>query len=80
MWSPHANKERFAPSAIEVLRIVDETLEAFFLLPIPMYQTLLPQLVHGLDSCIQQYIIKAKAGCGKYSLTGKRSIVHSSQD
>ncbi|XP_031385984.1 protein unc-13 homolog [Punica granatum] len=64
VWSPHANKERFAPSAVEVLRIVDETLEAFFLLPIPMYQTLLPQLVSGLDLCLQQYIAKAKAGCG----------------
>ncbi|KAK4791239.1 hypothetical protein SAY86_031652 [Trapa natans] len=67
VWSPHANKQRFAPSGVEVLRIVDETLEAFFLLPIPIYQTLLPQLVGGLDSCIQLYITNAKAGCGNRS-------------
>ncbi|KAI4377088.1 hypothetical protein MLD38_014774 [Melastoma candidum] len=63
-WSPHANKERFAPSAVEVLRIVDETLEAFFLLPIPMYQSLLPRLISGLDKDLQQYVAVAKAGCG----------------
>ncbi|XP_030541722.2 protein unc-13 homolog [Rhodamnia argentea] len=67
VWSPNANKERFAPSAVEVLRIVDETLEAFFLLPIPVYQSLLPQLISGLDRCLQQYIVKAKAGCGTKS-------------
>ncbi|KAI3421733.1 uncharacterized protein J3R85_011932 [Psidium guajava] len=67
VWSPNANKERFAPSAVEVLRMVDETLEAFFLLPIPVYQSLLPQLISGLDRCLQQYIVKAKAGCGTKS-------------
>ncbi|CAK7337466.1 unnamed protein product [Dovyalis caffra] len=64
IWNPRANKERFAPSAVEVLRSVDETLEAFFLLPIPMHAVLLPGLVTGLDRCLQNYILKAKSGCG----------------
>ncbi|XP_015571803.2 protein unc-13 homolog [Ricinus communis] len=64
VWNPQANKERFAPSAVEVLRIVDETLEAFFLLPIPMHPVLLPYLVSGLDKCLQSYILKTKSGCG----------------
>lgn len=64
VWNPRANKEQFAPSAVEVLRSVDETLEAFFLLPIPMHAVLLPDLVTGLDRCLQHYILKAKSGCG----------------
>ncbi|KAL6582578.1 hypothetical protein OROMI_004656 [Orobanche minor] len=48
----------------EVLRIVDETLEAFFELPIPMHPALLPDLVAGLDKCLQYYATKAKSGCG----------------
>ncbi|KAF2303975.1 hypothetical protein GH714_025805 [Hevea brasiliensis] len=67
VWNPRANKERFAPSAVEVLRIVDETLEAFFLLPIPMHPTLLPDLITGLDRCLQNYVLKTKSGCGARS-------------
>ncbi|KAL5771159.1 hypothetical protein ACOSP7_015313 [Xanthoceras sorbifolium] len=64
VWNPRANREGFAPSAVEVLRIVDETLDAFFMLPIPMHSVLLPELMTGLDSCLQHYISKAKSGCG----------------
>ena len=60
-----ANKDRVATSAIEVLRIVDETLEAFFLLPIPMQPALVTELTNSLDRCLQHYILKAKSGCGK---------------
>ncbi|KAF5748552.1 hypothetical protein HS088_TW04G00508 [Tripterygium wilfordii] len=67
VWNPRANKERFAPSAVEVLRTVDETLEAFFLLPIPMHPVLLPELLMGLDICLQNYISKTKSGCGSRS-------------
>ncbi|KAJ9167868.1 hypothetical protein P3X46_019458 [Hevea brasiliensis] len=66
-WNPQANKERFAPSAVDVLRIVDETLDAFFLLPIPMHPTLLPDLITGLDRCLQNYVLKTKSGCGARS-------------
>ncbi|XP_027070822.1 protein unc-13 homolog [Coffea arabica] len=64
VWNPRANKERFAPSAVEVLRIIDETLDAFFLLPIATHQILIPDLMNGLDACLQNYIIKSKSGCG----------------
>lgn len=44
--------------------MVDETLEAFFLLPILLHQVLLPELTSGLDKCIQHYVSKAKSSCG----------------
>ena len=62
------NQEGFAASAVEVLRIVDETLEAFFELPIPMHPAILPDLVAGLDKCLQYYATKAKLGCGNIAL------------
>ncbi|XP_068636410.1 protein unc-13 homolog isoform X1 [Aristolochia californica] len=63
-WNARAHKENFAPSCVEVLRLIDETLNAFFQLPIPMHQALLPDLVTGLDRGLQHYIFKAKSGCG----------------
>lgn len=68
VWSPQANKDRFAPSAVEVFRTMDETVEAFFLLPITRHQDLLLHLMNGLDQCLQQYITKAKSGCGNRSI------------
>ncbi|KAK9058867.1 hypothetical protein SSX86_023711 [Deinandra increscens subsp. villosa] len=64
VWNPRANQDGFAPSAVEVLRIIDETLDAFFLLPIPMHPALLPDLIVGLDRCLQYYTSKARSGCG----------------
>ncbi|KAK9273986.1 hypothetical protein L1049_018800 [Liquidambar formosana] len=64
VWNPRANQEGYAPSAVEVLRILDETLDAFFQLPIPTHPALLPDLMAGLDRCLQYYITKAKSGCG----------------
>ncbi|KAL9252971.1 unc-13-like protein [Drosera capensis] len=63
-WNAQANKEHIAPSAIEVLRTVEETMEAFFLLPIPIQPDLVADLVTGFDRCLQHYIKKAKSGCG----------------
>ncbi|CAN1161901.1 Protein unc-13 homolog [Linum perenne] len=64
VWNPQASTEGFAPSGVEVLRVIDETLEAYFQLPIPMHPALLPDLMTGLDRCIQYYANKAKSGCG----------------
>ncbi|XP_016493453.1 protein unc-13 homolog [Nicotiana tabacum] len=64
VWNPQANEGGFAPSAVEVLRIIDETLDSFFQLPIPMHPALLPDLMSGLDRCLQYYVSKAKSGCG----------------
>jgi len=63
-WKPKANKHNFALSAVDVLRIVDEALDAFFRLPISMHPILLPDLVSGLDRSIQQYVSRVKTGCG----------------
>ncbi|KAH1251701.1 Protein unc-13 [Glycine max] len=64
VWNPRANKECFAPSALEILGIIEDSLEAFFLLPIPMHAALLPELMSALDKSLQQYLLKAKSGCG----------------
>ncbi|XWS72533.1 hypothetical protein CRYUN_Cryun02cG0048100 [Craigia yunnanensis] len=64
VWNLQTNQEGYAPSAVEILRIIDETLEAFFQLPIPTHPALLPDLMAGLDKCLQYYVIKAKSGCG----------------
>ncbi|CBI20849.3 unnamed protein product, partial [Vitis vinifera] len=64
VWNPQANEEGYASSAVELMRIIDETLNAFFQLPIPMHPALLPDLMAGFDRCLQYYITKAKSGCG----------------
>lgn len=68
VWKPLENQEGgYAQSAAEVLRITDETLEAFFQLPIPMHPAVLPDLIIGLDKYLQYYVSKAKSGCGKFA-------------
>ncbi|XP_074276490.1 protein unc-13 homolog [Silene latifolia] len=64
VWNPRASEDGLAPSAIEVLRKIDDNLDAFFQLPIPMHPALLPDLIAGLDRCLQYYVSKAKSGCG----------------
>ncbi|KAF8047732.1 hypothetical protein N665_2849s0003 [Sinapis alba] len=65
VWNPLENQEGgYAQSAAEVLRITDETLEAFFQLPITMHPAVLPDLIIGLDKYLQHYVSKAKSGCG----------------
>ncbi|WOL11100.1 hypothetical protein Cni_G19861 [Canna indica] len=66
-WSPGANRENCAPSATEVLRIINETLDAYFQLPIPMHPALLPDLLIELDKSLQHYALKVKSGCGTRS-------------
>lgn len=66
VWNPRANKENIAPSGVDVLRIVDETLDAFFQLPIPAHPALLPDLMIGLDRSLQYYMSKVKSSCGEF--------------
>ncbi|CAM0951062.1 unnamed protein product [Alopecurus aequalis] len=66
-WNPGANRDNFAPSSVEMLRIIGETLDAFFQLPIPMHPALLPDLTAGLDRSLQLYVYKTKSGCGTQS-------------
>lgn len=37
------------------------------MLPIPMHSVLLPELISGLDGCLQHYVLKAKSGCGTFN-------------
>ncbi|VFQ97691.1 unnamed protein product [Cuscuta campestris] len=67
VWNPRAYEEGYAPSVIELLRTIDETLDAFFQLPIPMHPSLLPDLMAGLDRCLEYYVTKTKSGCGSRS-------------
>ncbi|XBI70937.1 hypothetical protein VPH35_065294 [Triticum aestivum] len=60
-WNPKANRQSFAPSSMEMLRMVDEILDAFFQLPISMHSTLISDLTAGLDGILQYYVSKAKA-------------------
>lgn len=64
-WNPGANRENCAPSATEVLRLINETLDAFFQLPIAMHRDLLPDLLVEVDKSLQHYAMKVKSGCGK---------------
>ncbi|CAL9186990.1 unnamed protein product [Musa hybrid cultivar] len=66
-WNPRANMENCAPSATEALRIINETLDAFFQLPIQMHAMLLPDLLIELDKSLQRYTLKVKSGCGTRS-------------
>ncbi|CAL9173451.1 unnamed protein product [Musa hybrid cultivar] len=66
-WNPGANRENCAPSATEVLRIINETLDAFFQLPIPMHAAMLPDLLIELDRSLQHYALKVKSGCATRS-------------
>ncbi|KAK9159644.1 hypothetical protein Syun_005985 [Stephania yunnanensis] len=63
IWNPQANKEKLAPSAVEVLPILDETLDSYFQLPIPMHPACLPDLMTGLDKCLLHYISKTNVYC-----------------
>lgn len=65
-WSPNDNRDSFAPSSVEMLHIIEETLDAFFRFSIPIHSTLLADLTAGLDKCLHYYISKVKSGCGKY--------------
>ncbi|KFK32548.1 hypothetical protein AALP_AA6G257200 [Arabis alpina] len=64
VWKPLENQGGYAQSTAEVLRITDETLDAFFQLPIPMHPAVLPDLIIGLDKYLQYYVSKTKSGCG----------------
>lgn len=63
-WEPDSLKERYAPSAVELLRIVDETLDAYFALPVSQFPDLLQDLVNGIDIQLQNYATEAIGSCG----------------
>ncbi|KAJ1268127.1 hypothetical protein BS78_07G113100 [Paspalum vaginatum] len=67
-WNPKDNdRDSFAPSSVQMLHIIEETIDKFFELPITLHCTLLPDLTAGLDRCVQYYVSKVKSGCGTLS-------------
>jgi hypothetical protein len=65
-WNPKSNRQSFAPSSMEMIKIIDEVLDAFFQLPISMHSILFPDLAAGLDRILQHYVSKAKSYGGMY--------------
>ncbi|CAL5002414.1 unnamed protein product [Urochloa decumbens] len=64
-WNPKDNnRDSFAPSSMEMLHLIEETLDAFFELSIPTDSTLLADLTAGLDKCLHYYVSKVKSVCG----------------
>ncbi|CAM0875441.1 unnamed protein product [Alopecurus aequalis] len=66
-WNPKANRQNVAPSSVEMLKIIDEVLDAFFQLPISMHSTLFPDLAAGLDRILHHYVSTEKSCCGTRS-------------
>lgn len=67
-WEPDAMKDRYAPSAVEILRMVDESLDAYFALPVSQFPDLLQELVNRLDVVLENYANQTIAPCGTCSL------------
>ncbi|BBN09485.1 hypothetical protein MPTK1_4g20090 [Marchantia polymorpha subsp. ruderalis] len=64
-WKPKGTREGYAPSAVEVLRMMEETMDAFFALPISQDPQYVEQLVSGVESAVQLYCEKTISACGK---------------
>lgn len=45
------------------------------MLPIPANPVLLPELMKGLDRCLQHYVLQTKSGCGEYVASLAKSWV-----
>ncbi|XP_061348884.1 protein unc-13 homolog isoform X2 [Gastrolobium bilobum] len=54
-WDPISPQQRHAGSIVEVYRIVEETVDQFFALKVPMRITELNSLFRGIDNALQVY-------------------------
>lgn len=54
-WSPVSAQQRHGSSIVEVYRIVEETVDQFFALKVPMRQGELSSLFRGIDNAFQVY-------------------------
>ncbi|MED6184987.1 Protein unc-13, variant 2 [Stylosanthes scabra] len=54
-WDPISPQQRHASSIVEVYRIVEETVDQFFALKVPMRFTELNSLFRGIDNTLQVY-------------------------
>lgn len=63
-WNPQAMREHYGSSIVEVFRLMEETLDGFFGLPVVEPSILLEDLVPGLDKALLRYVGATKTGCG----------------
>ncbi|CAI0474128.1 unnamed protein product [Linum tenue] len=54
-WEPISPQQRHAPSIVEVYRIVEETVDQFFALKVPMRSSELNSLFRGVDNAFQVF-------------------------
>ncbi|KAI4323572.1 hypothetical protein L6164_023167 [Bauhinia variegata] len=54
-WQPISPQQRHASSVVEVYRIIEETVDQFFALNVPMRSTELNSLLRGIDNALQVY-------------------------
>ncbi|OWM90047.1 hypothetical protein CDL15_Pgr026960 [Punica granatum] len=54
-WDPISPQQRHGPSIVEVYRIVEETVDQFFALKVPMRLTELNSMFRGIDNAFQKY-------------------------
>ncbi|XP_058104836.1 protein unc-13 homolog isoform X2 [Magnolia sinica] len=57
-WEPLSSQQRQAASIIEVFRIIEETIDQFFNLNLPMDITHLKSLLSGIVRSLQAYLLK----------------------
>ncbi|XP_048127738.1 protein unc-13 homolog isoform X2 [Rhodamnia argentea] len=62
-WNPKSKTEPYAQSAVELMRLIKETVDEFFDIPIGITEDLIQDLADGLGHLFQDYISFA-ASCG----------------
>ncbi|EFJ10239.1 hypothetical protein SELMODRAFT_128615, partial [Selaginella moellendorffii] len=73
-WSSDALREHYAMSGVEVLRMVEDLLDAFFALPVYENPNFLRNLISGVSSVLERYAFLTVAGCGKTALLFSSTI------
>ncbi|KAJ7297899.1 hypothetical protein O6H91_Y030100 [Diphasiastrum complanatum] len=64
-WSQNATRERYAFSAVELLRIVEDTSDAFFKFSVSQAPALVQDFTSGIDAALDHYVYVIVARCGK---------------
>lgn len=63
-WNPGTLREHYGTSIVEVFRLIEETIDGFYALPVVQSSSLLEDLVPGLDKALSRYVGATRSGCG----------------
>eukprot|EP00850_Spirogloea_muscicola_P012569 SM000082S22811 [mRNA] locus=s82:26155:33864:- [translate_table: standard] len=63
-WEAVSPQQRYGPSVVEVFRIIEETLDQFFALKLPLRMNLLKALSSGIDNALQLYCTRISSQLG----------------